>query len=81
MAQTVTLPTKQLDRIERRIATIETAVKGLLGVVKTTGEWQLSEEAEQEYFDDLVEFIQREKEHPTPGFTSVDELMQHLDQV
>lgn len=81
MAQTVTLPTKQLERIERRLATIETAVKGLLGVVKTTGEWQLSEEAEQEYFNDLVEFVQQEKKHPTPSFTSADELMQHLDQV
>lgn len=41
----------------------------------------LSEQTEQRYFKDLIEFFQSEKDHPTPGATSAEELVKQLEQV
>jgi hypothetical protein len=42
---------------------------------------QISEQAEQRYFQELLHFLKAEQQHPTPGFTSAAELIKHLDQV
>lgn len=84
MAQTVTLPTHHLERIESRLATVERAVKRLLDVfeTKSSGEVdRLSDKAEQRYLQDLVDFLAQEKVTPQPGFTSAKELVDYLDRV
>lgn len=40
---------------------------------------RLSEQTEQRYFKDIIEFFQAEKDHPTPGATSAEELVKQLE--
>lgn len=42
---------------------------------------KISEQAEKRYFKELIQFLKSEEKNPRPSFTSVEELLKHLDPV